>query len=263
MTTQPLSATPVVHPTTSGGGEPYGHEARIGLIVLSTDPVIERDFHRMVPEDSMGVFSTRIYLETPNCDQTFLALAEELEPAASLLLPDSRLDVIVFGCTSASTLIGPENIAARIQQGRPGVAVTNPATAALAALRFFKAKRIALVTPYTVSMTENVMAFLQEDGITFSSVRVAGLDTDHAIGAIPAEYFVDAVLASDLSEVDAVFISCTGTQALNVIDEIEAKTGLPVVVSNQAAFWHALQLAGWKKNITGFGRLLNLMGEKG
>lgn len=262
MMTQTSSVIPVVHPATTGLEEPYGHAARIGLIVLSTDPVIERDFHHMVPDDSLGVFSTRIYLETPNSDKTFLALKEELAPAAALLLPDSRLDAVVFGCTSASTLIGPDTIQANIQQGRPGVAVTNPATAALAALRFFNARRIALVTPYTPQMTENVMAFLQQEGITFSSVCVAGYDTDHAIGSIPADFFVDAVLASDLSDVDAIFISCTGTKALNVIELIEEKTGLPVIVSNQAAFWHALKLSGWRRNIPGYGRLLNSLGEE-
>ncbi|KEA53558.1 Asp/Glu racemase [Mangrovibacter sp. MFB070] len=261
MTISTHQCQPVVHQATVGLEEPYGYSARIGLIVLSTDPVIERDFHHMVPDDSMGVFSTRIYLETPNSDRTFLALADELAPAASLLLPESTLDAIVFGCTSASTLIGPERVSTLIQQGRPGVCVTNPATAALEALRFFKARRIALVTPYTVQMTENVMAFLAENGITFSSVRVAGYDTDHTIGSIPANFFVDAVLSSDLSDVDAVFISCTGTKALNVIDEIEEKTGLPVVVSNQAAFWHALRLSGCQKNIPGYGRLLNSLEE--
>ncbi|QRM33144.1 aspartate/glutamate racemase family protein [Microvirga sp. VF16] len=237
--------------------EPYGWKARIGLIVLSTDPVIERDFHCLVPSDEIGVFSTRIPLETPNSDRTFLALADELEPAARLLIPDSRLDAIVFGCTSASTLIGPCRIAELVQRGRPGVACTNPATAALAALRRLNARRIALVTPYTLQMTGNVMRFLIENGIELTSVRAMGLDTDHAIGSIPAEVFVEAAMASDLQRADAIFISCTGTKALNVIERIETATGLPTVVSNQAAFWHALSLTGWSTTIPGYGRLLH------
>ncbi|WP_186100640.1 maleate cis-trans isomerase family protein [Burkholderia gladioli] len=248
---------PLIHAPGTPLGEPYGAVARIGLIALSTDPVIERDFHRLVPDDGIGVFSTRIHLETPNSDRTFLALADRLEAAARLLIPDSRLDAIVFGCTSASTLIGPRQVEQRIRLGRPGVAVTNPATAAVAALRALKARRVALITPYTAQMTRNVMRFLAEADIELSSVRIADHDTDYAIGSIPERFFVEAAQASQLTGVDAIFISCTGTRALNVIEEIEAQTGLPVVVSNQAAFWHALRLAGREVPIRGYGRLLN------
>ncbi|WP_186079998.1 aspartate/glutamate racemase family protein [Burkholderia gladioli] len=248
---------PVIHAPGTPLGETYGASARIGLIVLSTDPVIERDFHRLAPDDSIGVFSTRIHLETPNSDLTFLALADQLEAAARLLIPGSRLDAIVFGCTSASTLIGPHRVEQRIHLGRPGVAVTNPATAVVAALRALKARRIALITPYTAQMTRNVMRFLGEADIELSSVRIAGHDTDHAIGSIPESFYVDAVRASQLAGADAIFISCTGTKALNVIEEIETFTGLPVVVSNQAAFWHALQLAGRAVPIRGYGHLLH------
>jgi maleate isomerase len=239
--------------------QPYGWTARIGLIALSTDLAIERDFGRLVPSDEVGLFTTRIHLETPNSDRTFLALEDELEAAAKLIIPGSRLDAIVFGCTSASTLIGPARVQARIESGRPGVPCTNPASAALAALDKFAARKIALVTPYTEQMTKNVTRFLLADGLALTSVRSVGFDTDVTIGSISEEVFVQAAMQSDLKDADAIFISCTGTKAVNVIERIECETGLPVVVSNQAAFWHALTLAGWDKAIGGHGRLLREM----
>ncbi|APG86954.1 Asp/Glu/Hydantoin racemase family protein (plasmid) [Sinorhizobium americanum CCGM7] len=95
--------------------------------------------------------------------------------------------------------------------------------------------------------------------MSFSSVRAAGYDTDHDISSISEEFFVEAAKASKLDGAEAIFISCTATKALNVIETIEAETGLPVVVSNQAAFWHALSLAGRKLPISGYGRLLREM----
>lgn len=239
--------------------QPYGAKARIGLIVLSTDPVIERDFHKLVPNDEIGVYTTRIYLETPNSDRTLTALQDGIEEAVKLIIPETRLDAVVFGCTAASTLIGPEQIAARVERGRPGLASTNPATASLAALRRLGARKIVLVTPYTLQMTSNVCRFLAEGGLQFTSVRAVGCDTDDAIGSVPASVYVDAVRQSDLSGADAIFISCTVTKALDEIEMIEAETGLPVVTSNQASFWHALTLAGWNTPIHGFGRLLREM----
>lgn len=235
---------------------PFGEKVRIGLIVLSTDPSIERDFHRLVPDDDVAVFTTRVYLETPNSDVTLSALQHEIEAAVKLIIPDTRLDAVVFGCTAASTLIGPHRIAALARQGRPGVACTNPASATLAALESLGARRIALVTPYTEQMTANVVNFLIDGGLKLTSVRAIGCDRDDDIGSIPGSVYVDAVRQSNLADADAVFISCTVTKALDEIEKIEAEIGLPVVTSNQAAFWHALTLSGWRKPIAGYGRLL-------
>lgn len=92
------------------------------------------------------------------------------------------------------------------------------------------------------------------------SVQGAGHDADAAIGAIPEQFFIDAARGSDLAGADAIFLACTGTRALNVIETIESYTRLPVVTSNQAAFWHALRLAGWSSPIDGFGRRLREIG---
>ncbi|EJM67416.1 maleate cis-trans isomerase [Pseudomonas sp. GM49] len=257
--TQPDHSADILMHLPSHLEQPYGTKARIGLIVLSTDPVIERDFHKLVPGDDIGVYSTRIYLETPNSDRTLTALQDEIEEAVKLIIPDTRLDAVVFGCTAASTLIGPDQIAARVARGRPGLATTNPATASLAALRRLGAKKIVLVTPYTMEMTANVCKFLSEGGLQFTSVRAIGCDTDDAIGSVPASVYVDAVRQSDLAGADAIFISCTVTKALSEIEMLEAETGLPVVTSNQASFWHALTLAGWSTPINGYGRLLREM----
>ena len=56
-------------------------------------------------------------------------------------------------------------------------------------------------------------------------------------------------------EVDAVFLSCTNLRTLDVIDEIEAELGLPVVSSNQALAWHMAQLTQISPDHA-FGRLM-------
>src|SRR5580693_6181670 len=112
----------------------YGERFRIGLLALSTDLAFERDFALLAGSDDIVTFTTRINLATPNNEENFLALEKELPSAAALIVPSSRLDVIAFGCTSASMLIGPDRVEAAIRSGRPGINVTNPATAAMAAL---------------------------------------------------------------------------------------------------------------------------------
>lgn len=236
--------------------EPHGWNARIGLLALSTDIAIERDFARMVPDDSVAIVTTRIHLETPNSDRTFRDLEGRIADAVRLLAPDSRLDSAVFGCTTASTIIGPENVAARVSEGRAGLKVTNPASGAAAAFRYFGARRVALVTPYTEQMTGNVIRFVEAEGVEPTSVRSFGFDTDVGIGSVPAEAFFEAAMTSKLSNADAIFLSCTATKALDIIEKLELASGLPVITSNQAAFWHALAISGRKVKVPGYGRLL-------
>jgi maleate isomerase len=255
--TKDWSRDVAMHPLPRVLDEPYGRIVRMGLLALSTDLAIERDLNRLIPNDDVALFSTRIYLETPNSDRTFFALQDEIVAATKLLIPDSRLDVVVFGCTTASTIIGPARIAELVAQARPGVKCTNPATGVTEALRALKARRVSVVTPYTKQMTGNVVRFLDNAGFALTSVRSLGCDTDTAIGSIPAKTYIEAALAGDYKDADAIFISCTATRALDIIEQLEREIGLPVVTSNQAVFWHAMKLAGWNKAIPGYGRLMS------
>ncbi len=258
MTSKPIdwSERVVMQPLSGALEEPYGKLVRMGLLALSTDLAIERDFGRMVPDDDLLLVTTRIHLETPNSDRTFTNLQHEIVAAARLLIPDSRLDVLVFGCTAASTIIGPKRVAALAAEARPGLECTNPATGTIEALKALGARRIAVVTPYTRQMTGNVLRFLDAGGFEFTGVSALGFDTDVGIGSVPAHAFIDAARRTEREGAQALFISCTATKALDIIDELEAEIGIPVVTSNQAAFWHALKIAGWSRAIPGYGRLL-------
>jgi maleate cis-trans isomerase len=237
-------------------GPAYGEQLRIGLIALSTDLAVERDFARLADGDATAVFTTRLRLRTPNSEATFLELEKELPSVASLLIPTSRLDVVVFGCTAASMLIGPERITAAVQAGRPGVQVTNPASAVLAAFRALSIGRIAVLTPYTPSVTEVAVDFLTANGLRVTDAAGLGLDLDDHHARIDENTLIQSALSLQRAGTDALFLSCTATRALNVIDRLEGLTGLPVVTSNQATFWHALRLGGSKLTVAGFGRLL-------
>ncbi|MGJ3259423.1 MAG: hypothetical protein ACFE0S_07455 [Rhodospirillales bacterium] len=50
---------------------------------------------------------------------------------------------------------------------------------------------------------------------------------------------------------------CGGAlRSVDIIDALEAKTGKPVITSNQALAWDAMRLAGNADRVEGFGRLL-------
>jgi arylmalonate decarboxylase len=63
--------------------------------------------------------------------------------------------------------------------------------------------------------------------------------------------------ACDRPDADTIFISCTNLATLDVIAQIEADLGKPVVTSNQSCFWACLRMLGLPDRIEGYGRLLS------
>ena len=57
-------------------------------------------------------------------------------------------------------------------------------------------------------------------------------------------------------QADAILISCGGLRTLGVAKPLEAKYGLPVVSTTQAALWDAVRLGGHSGHVSGYGRLM-------
>ena len=58
----------------------------------------------------------------------------------------------------------------------------------------------------------------------------------------------------DRPDADGIFISCTNFRTIEIIEQLEADTGKPVVTSNQASMWIALKALG-VVGPKGYGRL--------
>ena len=89
----------------SGSGlEARAVSTRVGLIVPSSNSVIEVDFYRRLPADAT-LHTARMYLEetTPEGES---AMLDDHLPVAINDLRSARPDVMVFGCTSAGALRG-------------------------------------------------------------------------------------------------------------------------------------------------------------
>lgn len=245
-----------IFPTEVSNDDLARRRPRLGLIAPASDILIERDFWRMGFAVGVDIFTTRIPLEMPLTPVTLARLADGIGGAMERLLPEENLDAVIFGCTSGSAVIGPENVAAKVHAQRPGIAVTNPATGAVAALRHLGASRLAFVAPYTPDVAERTADIFRGAGITITDACCLGLLTDAEIAIPGPDHYRAALAQMDLSKADAIFLSCTTSRALDAIEALEASTGLPVVTSNQASFWHALTLIGQARPVPGFGRLL-------
>ena len=98
-----------------------GTLANIGLLVLQTDQTIEDEFRFALPE-GVALYESRLPSPVEITPDNLRRMEAEI-PAATRLFPDVRMDVVGFGCTSGSLVIGEGNVAARVQEVLPGVKV--------------------------------------------------------------------------------------------------------------------------------------------
>ena len=62
--------------------------------------------------------------------------------------------------------------------------------------------------------------------------------------------------AADHPKAGAIVLSCTDMRSVEIIGRLEEALGKPVITSNQAMMFQALQLAGIGEALPGYGRLL-------
>ncbi|MDX0500610.1 ectoine utilization protein EutA [Sinorhizobium medicae] len=231
---------------------------RIGLVILATDHTTEVDFQRMVASDRIGVYVTRIPYANPVTPENLRAMQPSLTEAAALILPDETLDVVMYSCTSASVVIGDEEVAAAITAAKPGATVVTPTDASVRGLRALGAKNISVLTPYTIETSRPMAGYFAERGFAIDRFTCLGLTDDREMARIRPEEIVAFAKEAAAAESDALFISCTAVRAAVKIAEIEQAIGKPVVSSNYATAWACLRLCGDQEARPHLGRLMEL-----
>lgn len=236
--------------------------AAIGLVVLATDQTMEHEFRRLLPLDGIGIYCTRVFNDADITPETLRAIGSRIAPATELILPGLSLDVVGFGCTSATMTLGEEVIFEEIRKARPGIACTTPITAALAAFKAFGARRIGVLTPYAPAVNEVVRRYLVGRGVEVAAFGTFNKLDDREAARISPDSIVQGIAAlSEATKPDAVFVSCTSLRLSERIEEIERATSLPVTSSDHALAWHCLRLAGVGDVIPGAGRLFTLQAD--
>lgn len=236
--------------------------AAIGLVVLATDQTMEHEFRRLLPLEQIGIYCTRVFNDADITPETLRAIGSRIAPATELILPGLPLDVIGFGCTSATMTMGEDVIFHEIRKARPGIACTTPITGALAAFKAFGARRIGVITPYAPAVNEVVRRYLDGRGVEVAAFGTFNKLDDREAARISPDSIARGIAAlAKSTQLDAVFVSCTSLRLSENIEEIEQAAGIPVTSSDHALAWHCLRLAGVRDVISGAGRLFTLQAD--
>ena len=229
--------------------------SRVGLITLATDFRIEKDFTSVVKDMDIDLFVNRIHCYFPLTSENLIKMSSTVTDVSKDILPEEKLDCVVYGCTSGTIAAGYETIKKKINLAKPEAKVTTPSTAAINALKKMGINKISIFTPYSKVLNDDVIDYFEKENFEITSNAYFDISNDLDIGKVDENYLYETLLKMDLENADALFISCTALPALSIIDKLEKKLNKVVLSSNQVLIWDTLQAIGKKDSIEGFGKL--------
>jgi arylmalonate decarboxylase len=231
-------------------------DATIGLVVPFAEDKVPDEGRQMYPDARFLPRGVGVRSLTP---EGFAAAFDAIIPAADHLAAQGVDAIMVVG-TSLTFYRGPEahdRLLERLR-ARTGLRVSSMSAAIIDGLRAVGAKRVAVATAYSDAINQRLIELLEAAGC-----EVLALECFNILdfGGPSSKSEGDIIALSEKSvaaarDAEGILISCGGLRTLGVAKPLEARCGIPVVASTQAAFWSAMGLVGESGQIAGYGRLL-------
>ena len=234
------------------------YNPRIGLIALATDFIIEKDFIKIIKDKDIDFFVNRIECYNPLSKENLIKMSEKVTDVTKNILPDENIDCVVYGCTSGTIAVGHDTIERKVKEAKPKAKITTPSTAAIKALKKLKIKKIAIFTPYSKKLNDDVLDYFESEGFEVTSNLYFDIQDDYDIGKVDQNYLYEVLSKIDLNDADALFVSCTALPVLEIIDKLEKKLDTIVLSSNQALIWDTLVKIKKNNSVEGFGKLFQV-----
>ena len=254
----------------------WGWKARIGMFIVSSEPVPEAEWWAMMPS-GVSVHAARVTAPTPwarwSSNRETVELEADVERGAKQFA-SMRLSAVVIGHSSSSIAGGRGWDDAVIKRLSEVVAadtvVTTNGRDCQAALRALKVERPFLVFPawFADPALPQGVAYFAEHG--FNPAGHMRVDPGRKWRDVPprdlypqgmafeqdVEHLYRQVRAQCPAESDGVLLVGTGLRCVGLLDALEQDLQRPVVSANQASLWHCLRLSGVNTPVTGYGKLL-------
>ena len=256
----------------------WGWKARIGMFIVSSEPVPEAEWWAMMPS-GVSVHAARVTAPTPwarwASNRDAVELEADLERGARQFA-DMRLSAVVIAHSSSSLLGGKGWDEAAVVSLLPllgdGTIVTTNGIDTCAALRASGSRRPFLVLPPWFN-DETVAAgrrYYADHG--FEPAGPLRCDPGRKWRDLPpgeltrqglgfeqeVEPLFAQIKAACPAEADGVLIAGTGFRCVAILAALEQDLKRPVISANQASLWHCLRSAGVQTRIAGYGNLFQL-----
>ena len=222
------------------------HKRFIGVITPSGNTVVERvtiSILRDFPEVSCHFSRTGVVGET---DPFPASYDWESMLGAAHLLSHAKPDMIVWnGSKAGSIAVDLDRELCNRIRAETGIPATTSTLALVDALNARGARRIAIITPYTDTYQNKVVATFKREGYDCVAEVAVGLTDNLSFAAIPFDDIRTMIRDVAKAKPDAVVAWCTNFPAAPLAAEMEAETGIPLFDSAALAVWHPLVRLGY------------------
>lgn len=239
-----------------------GWRKKFGVIVPSTNTIVEPDFYRMtVPGVTPHIGRIHIRDQNLSSDEAFQNLLQqiriEIKYAVERVLT-AEPDYMVMGMSAETFWDGVEGnrrFTKMISDWAGGLPVATGAEACERALKLFGVRKIGVVTPYQPIGDQNVVRFFSDIGFEVTAIKGLRCPTAVAIAHVSEDELRRALIEVN-RDADALVQVGTNLSMVRLADEAERWLGKPVIAINAATWWMALRDNGITDKVYGCGRLL-------
>ncbi len=152
---------------------------------------------------------------------------------------DQEFDLVIYGCTAAGFLGGPDGNARMVEKlhQRTGAAVVSTSGAMIDVLKSAGVSETAVVTPYLQPVNDGLIRYLESSGITVETLNSFFCKTTAALGQITQAQVLDLALQTVTPASRSLFVACSQLPTIDVIAQLRTRLGFPVWSSIQATAW--------------------------
>ncbi|MFI7194025.1 maleate cis-trans isomerase [Nocardia nova] len=238
---------------------------RVGLVVPSSNVTVETELPALLsrhPGAEFSFHSTRMRMHTVSPEG--LAAMNAQRERCVLEIADAAPEVILYACLVAVMVGGPGEhqrvegtVAEQLAAGGSSARIRSSAGALVEGLRTLNAERVALVMPYMRPLAQQVVDYLTAEGFDIADWAALEVADNTEVGCIPGERVIAAARSLDLSDVDALVISCcVQMPSLPLVETAEQEFGIPVLSAATAGAFSILRGLGLPAAIPNAGSLL-------
>jgi len=238
-----------------------GRRRRIGVVIPSTNTSVEADYNDLRPAN-VTLHVARIFINTSidsddKAQETLRQIREGSEKAVHDVCT-CKPDHLIMGMSSETFVGGLEGSRAltRRMEEASGLGVSTGSEATNLALKKIGAKRIAALTPYQPSIDSQVERYFDDLGYEMVAMKSLRCPTATSIAEVTGEEIlvaIDELGAQAGGEFDAFVQAGTNLSSWGVADQVEERTGKPLVSINAATLWHALGELGLDRSLPAAG----------
>jgi maleate isomerase len=241
---------------------------RIGLIVPSSNTTMETELPRLFAglqctQTEFTFHSSRVRMTSVTVDE--LTKMVDASTVAAEHLADMGPDVVAYACLVAIMAQGPNyheqverELSKAIASSGADVPVISSAGALLQGIEALGARRVAVVAPYLKPLTRSVVSYIEAAGTHVVDSASLEVSDNLAVGCLPAERVLEAARSVRLDGAEALVLSaCVQMPSLDLIEQTEQETGLPVVTAATSTAYVLMRRLGLPTLVPRAGALLD------